>query len=193
MVDFKKFIFVIKFPLLIIVLLTLLFLMPSTLSRYQSKAISSSSAPVAYYAMSTNYFTDHILLDEILPSNEPYVYNFDISNTKNNKRTEVNLEYELSLKTTTNLPLRYYLYKNQNYTDTNANTIIISDITSMDDDGTYFRVMKAAKENFSYALDQINHYQLVVYFPETTTDSSYQGTYESIEITIDSKQIVDGD
>lgn len=193
MVDRKNFLKIIKLPLLLVVLFSILFLMPTTFSRYQNRAVSNTGISVAYYVVDTNYFTDEIFLTDLLPSSEPYVYNFDVSNFKRGKRTETNIEYELSIRTTTNLPLRYYLYLNESYTTSGAQSIISSDVTALDSDNTYFRTMKANIENFTYMQDQTNHYQLVVYFPETFDDYDYQDVYESIEITIDSRQKLDSD
>lgn len=193
MVDKKNFLKIIKLPLLLVVLFSILFLMPTTFSRYQNRAVSNTGISVAYYVVDANYFTDEIFLTDLLPSSEPYVYNFDVSNFKRGKRTETNIEYELSIRTTTNLPLRYYLYLNESYTTSGAQSIISSDVTALDSDNTYFRTMKANIENFTYTQDQTNHYQLVVYFPETFDDYDYQDVYESIEITIDSRQKLDSD
>ena len=46
---------------------------------------------------------------------------------------------------------------------------------------------------FSHLYDEVNNYQLVVYFPSEYKDYKYQDIYELIEIVVDSKQVIDED
>ena len=103
------------------------------------------------------------------------------------------MSYDLSIRTTTNLPLEYELYLNEDYKDSGASTIFTSDNTEQDSDSTYFRNFKTDTKYFSYLYDEKNTYQLVVRFPKDYIDYKYQDIYESIEITIKSKQIVKSD
>ena len=100
------------------------------------------------------------------------------------------MEYDLKIRTTTNLPLEYRLYSNQNYNDTDALNIITSDEITQDEDGTYFRIIKTNTESFSYKEKKENIYQLVVYFPQKYNTINYQDIIEGIEISVDSKQVI---
>lgn len=100
------------------------------------------------------------------------------------------MEYDLTIRTTTNLPIEYELYKNDQYTNATAQNIIKSDDIVQDDDSTYFRVLTTETETFSYNEAKKNIYQLVVRFPEKYNTINYQDIIEAIEITVDSKQII---
>ena len=191
--DKEKFLLAFKLSILAIIILLILLLMPSSFSKFVSKSDSNAKAEVAFYLVKSDYFTESILLEEIAPKTEPYVYNFTVSNFSSDGRTETNLSYDLSIKTTTNLPLEYKLFLNQNYNDDGAVDIITSNETTADDDGTYFTTFTTDKKYFSHSYDETNNYQLVAYFPPTYNDSKYQDIYELVEIIIDSKQILDTD
>lgn len=189
-INVKKFkLMTFTFCLFLILIITI-FLTPTTISKYTSQSTSSADVDVAFYLIKTSYQSTTVLLDEITPRNEPYVYTFTIANNNGVNRTETKLEYDLSIRTTTNLPLTYSLYMNQNYDDQNASNIITNQRLIQDDDGTYFNKFETSKNYFSHEYDESNTYQLVVSFPNTYVDEMYQDIIESIEITINSKQII---
>ena len=127
----------------------------------------------------------------MIPQDEPYTYNFIVANNNGEKRCETNMEYTLTITTTTNLPLTYKLYLNEKYTDLNSKNIIISEETAPDDDGTYFKTIKTNKLTFSHEKDESNIYQLVVEFPKQYNTTDYQDSVEAIIINVDSKQIIE--
>ena len=184
---FKAFIFG---TLLFVLLLLTVFLTPTTLSKYSTSTDSSAETQIAFYLLKATYQTSTVLLEEITPRNQPYTYTFAVSNTNGTKRTETNLQYDLSIKTTTNLPLTYELYMNSVYTDANADEVITNSTTTQDSDGTYFNIFTTDTEYFSYSYNQTNNYQLVVYFPSNCVDEMYQDIVELIEIRIESKQVM---
>lgn len=190
MIDKKKFISCMKINVLFLVLLIVLLNIPSTLSRYTSSSSSDVETDVAFYVLKSDYQTENILLDEIVPRDDPYVYNFSVANNDGTNRLETNLSYDLSIRTTTNLPLEYELYLNEDYTSSGASSIFVSDNTVLDSDSTYFRNFTTDTKYFSYLYDEVNNYQLVVYFPREYIDYKYQDIYESIEITLKSKQVI---
>jgi len=67
----------------------------------------------------------------------------------------------------------------------------VYDVTFATEDGTYFRYIKTDKIYFTHLYDEVNNYQLVVNFPSEYKDAKYQDIYELLEITIDSRQIID--
>ena len=176
--------------LMIVLLVVTIFLIPTTLSRYSTSTDSSAETQVAFYLLKATYQTSTVLLEEITPRNTPYTYSFAISNTNGTNRAETNLQYDLSIRTTTNLPLTYELYLNSVYTDNNADEIITSSTTTQDDDGTYFNIFSTDTEYFSHQYNQTNNYQLVVYFPSNYVDEMYQDIIELIEIRIESQQVL---
>ena len=181
---------IIKLLILVFVLILLIKMITFTYSKYESRANTKPNIIVAFYVLNKDYQSMNLNLDELFPREEPYIYTFSISNTKGQKRCQTDLEYELSIKTTTNLPITYELYKNQNYNDDNATSIKKTDEIIQDEDGTYFRIITTETESFSFREDETNIYQLVVHFPQEYNTINYQDIIEGIEITVNSKQII---
>ncbi len=179
---------------IIVIIFLLLFsfvVIPYAYSRYESSATSNLVAPIAHYLLKADYIQTNIEVGTIVPSDDPYIYTFTISNNYQGRRTEINLEYDVAIRTTTNLPLEYELYINQDYEHPSSTSSIISDEYIQDDHNTYFRELKVAREYFNFTLDEINNYTLVVRFPSQYKVNNYEEIIESVEIIIDSRQKVD--
>ncbi len=194
MISKKRFVLAIKLSMAIILLMTAIAILPKVFSRYQSSANSNSDIDVAFYIINAEYQSQNVVLSKLKPSNDPYLVNFTVSNNDGTNRLGVDATYDLKIVTTTNLPLSYELYKNQTY-NTNGATNVISSTTSIaaDEDGTYFKTMVAPSETFSFQSNQTYSYQLVIYFPTEYMSYNYQDIVESIEIVVDSKQILEDD
>lgn len=189
----KKFLLISKINLLVIILLILIKIMPVTLSKYQSSGIGNMNSNIAFYLLTADYLTQKIKLSDLTPSDNPYVYTFTVGNEKDSKTSEVDIEYILSIVTTTNLPLRYELYENSNYQDENAVNLIndSNTVIEKDEDGTYFQKFTFEKENLYFNNPSTNTYTLLVYFDKSNNDAKYQDVVEGLRIIVDSKQIMD--
>ena len=184
----KLYTFIIVF--LLIDLLAVLVVINTSNARYESTAVSNTELEVALYALEED--DDYtISLNEMVPREEPYVYKFTVTNTdKNGKLSDVKLYYDLKIIATTNMHLNYKLYKNQNYLSPSANSIVNLDIVAPDEDVTFFRTLTTSRVYFGFEEVETNEYTLLVYFPETFKNSKYQDLIESIQINIDSQQVV---
>lgn len=183
MFDIKKFIKLNRVTLLIGILFLLLLLVPITYSRFESIKNTKTGIDAAFYVVDTNVEEKSLQLGSIVPSDEEYIYYFTISNYKETKRAEVNIEYDLKIKTTTNLPLTYDLYK-----DGSNESIILSQQVEEDEYGTYFNVITTNKEELPFNSDVINKYKLVVKFPKIYNTFNYQNIVEGVMIIVDSRQ-----
>lgn len=175
---------------LLFLFLFLLILLPMSYSRYESNTESNINTTVAHYILNPGYQYIDVKIPNLVPRDDPYIYNFSISNNRDGTRTETLMEYDLTIKTTTNLQLDYELYLNENYQNPNATNIITTTNIVQDQYGTYFKEIFTTKSYFTYSYDETNNYTLLIYFPKTYINYKYQDIIESIYIIIESKQVI---
>ncbi len=180
-----------KLFLLLIGLFVVIRMFTLVLSRYESESSSIANVDIAFYLLKEDYSQMSLNLASIIPRNNEYVYTFSIGNQDGTKTAEVDLEYDLTLRTTTNLPLTYELYMNEiDYTSQSAVNIIQNNTITQDDDGTFFRTMTTPKQTLYYNNPLTNVYQLVVHFPAQYNTEDYQDIIEALEIKVESKQLI---
>ena len=92
------------------------------------------------------------------------------------------------VKTTTNMPFVYKLYK---VNGTNLEDVSLNERVITDEDGMYFRIIETGDYEFGFEEKTIDLYQLYIYYPEEYSTYEYQNIVENISITIDSKQILE--
>ena len=95
------------------------------------------------------------------------------------------MEYEIVLKTTTNLPLEYQIVKNG--TILNAKQEIITD-----DDGTYYRRISLDADQMNQGTDITDNFVIKVTFPKANdTNAEYSDLIEYIKLDLNAKQIIE--
>lgn len=176
----------IKLIILVMCFLIFLRLVNLVLSKYESEAKSTANVDIAFYLLKEDYKTMTLNLGSIFPQNDAYIYTFTIGNQDGVKTAEIDLLYDLTIRTTTNLPLTYELKKE---TDAGSVNIIKTNTVETDEYGTYFRKITTDSEELYYRTPQTNTYQLIVHFPENYNTQDYQNIIEALEITVDSHQI----
>ncbi len=184
----SRFIFLIKIIIVLGIVVFALTYITSTLSKYNSVGTSQASVDIAYYLVDETSISNSLKVGGIIPRNEPYTYTITVSNNDGVKRTDVTLEYDLIIKTTTNLPLEYSVYLNENYDDTDATNIIKTSVDEADSDGTYFKTITLPTKELSYKKDETDTYQLAIVFPARYNSSEYQNILEYIEVSINARQ-----
>lgn len=189
MFDRKKFIKANKITILFIILTITIMFVPFVYSRFLSEVESDSKLETAFYILDSDYYGATINLGAITPREEPYIYNFAISNHNETDRLEVEMKYSLKIITTTNLPLTYELYMNGD----NENSIIISDENILDEHDTYFKEIKTNDIILGFEEDETNEYELYVYFDEQYDNFEYQDIVELVDIKIESNQILESE
>jgi len=172
--------------LFLVACLLFIFKIPSSLSRFTSLLNSDVEGSIAFYVIETDYQTTEINLDKIVPSDTPYEYKFTVANYNEEKRLETNAEYNIVIRTTTNLNLEYELYENNS-----DESVIASKEIVQDEDGTYYNIIKTDTEYFGFTKNQINYYTLKVKFPLEYNSFNYQDIIESVEVMVLSSQVVD--
>lgn len=176
-----------KLVILVLCMLIISRIFVLVLSKYESISNSYANVDIAFYLFKEDYKTMTINLASIVPQDNKYIFEFTIGNEDGIETAEVDIEYELTLRTTTNLQLTYELYKNQD----SENNIIIDNNVLADEHGTYFRKMTTEKCFLPYSEGTTNLYQLVINFPANYNQEKYQDIIELLEITVNAKQVIE--
>ena len=181
-----KFLFFFKYIAIFLLVVFIINIMEITYSKYSSSANGDAAANIAFFIVDVGTYENTISLNNLEPSNNDYIYKFTVNNFKNNKRTNVKLDYNLEFVTTTNLPLTYKIYKE------GTNNIITSNEIIQDGDMYFNKRNTNEAGSFSYEENQTEEYTLVVNFPITYNDKpdEYQGLIDSFMIKINATQRV---
>ena len=185
--------FIIILIAIIGVSLSLFFALFRTFSSYQTVVIGDISSNIAFYLTKGEYQVQQIYLSSLTPRAAPYVYTFSVTNRDGTKVSDVDVEYVLKVVATTNLPLRYELYMNENYTDNGATNLATNQNTTIERDeyNTIFKTITLSSEELLYNTPKANNYTLLIYYDANNNDAKYQDTIESIRIVTDSRQIIE--
>lgn len=186
----KRFVILAIFMLLLIILS--FFLFQKAYSSYESSAKLNANISKALYVLKDGRTTFNLDSSKIIPSSTPYIYKFSVANFTDTKASEVDMEYSIKIRTTTNIPLTYELYRNQNYGDSGATNILTVTDTIQDADGAWYNVLSPANSfDFLYTTKTTDIYSLVITFPTTLkTNTNYADNIDAIEVTITSKQVI---
>lgn len=187
----KKFLIVILVMFLLICISLKLFQL--AYAAYQSSSKLNANIDKALYILKEDGLKFNIDLNKIEPSSKPYVYKFSISNFDGNKHSDVDIEYQLGISTTTNLPLVYELYRNENYDNPNATNLLDEMKYVQDKDGAWYNTYTSKdKYLFKYTEDKTDIYTLVIYFKEELKNTiEYADVPENIEIKLNSYQVIE--
>lgn len=181
----------IKLIIIVLCFLIVIRIFSITLSKYESKSNSNAHIDIAFFLLKEDYQSMNLNLGKIFPREESYIYTFKITNEENGKIAEVDIEYDLKIRTTTNLPLSFKLYMNEDYMSDTSKNIIVNTIDEKDEYGTYFKILQTEKQEFIHSTAKSNIYTLLIYFPKEYNTEDYQDIIDFIEIAVDSKQILD--
>lgn len=174
----------VKYALILSILLVAVVFFPSTLSKFQSNGSGDAKIDLAFSLLETDELVETISLTEILPDGKQYEYTFSVSNYNEEKRIDVNIQYDITIRTTTNLPIEYEIY------DSEGNKINTDFEIIKDEDGTYFNVLKTDKRIVTYEEDSIEMYTLKYSLDSVYNDSSYQDIIELITVEINAEQVM---
>ncbi len=176
-----------KIAFFIIAVLLVITTIRFTMSRYRSRGHSDANVDLAFYLFKEESISQELKLESILPRELPYEYNIYVANHDDTDRTETAIQYTIQLKTTTNLPLNFSVYK-----DDNTSEDLVTGIeTKKDEDGTYFKYIDVQGGSFGFRNNEEATYKLQVTFPKIYNQSEYEGIVEYVQITIKSNQKIE--
>ena len=183
----------------------------NTLARYETTTTGERNVEVAFWILDNSYQTERMLIKDIFPKdNDPFEYAFTVSNFVGDDIAETDLEYELLITTTTNLPLSYQISLNgSTYNDveeelyTDSNGTVYRKLAIGSEDNPYPLSMDTITAAASYNKTKITHeYILKVTFPEQSyvngslvnnkLNLDYADLIEDIQITVTARQKIGG-
>lgn len=169
---------------------TLVFADNNTDARYESSKDVNVNVDKAIFLLKPTDMIFNLNTYEIVPSNNKYNYTFSIANYDDTKQSEVDMEYTIDIRTTTNLPLNISLYRN--VSDINSATNILTKETVNDSNGVWYNLYKVnQKYNLNYTDRITDTYTLSINFPsDYKTNKVYAGMMEAIEIRISANQVI---
>lgn len=183
---------------LLIIIIVAFIRIRNTLARYETTATTERNVDVAFWIMDNSFQEERLLIKDIYPSTNPFEYTFTVSNFKNDKIAETDMEYEIVLTTSTNLPLSYEIQKNGT-TYSNKQEQLYTDT-----DGTVYREIRfgTAENPYPLIMDTISNttrtktkvtdtYVIKVTFPqENSANLEYADLIEYIKIDLTARQVI---
>ncbi len=191
MFDKKKFLLVAKLIFVFVSLVLIVNIAGSTYTKYESQVDVSANANVAFFVIEQGLYENQIYIDGLAPSSDPKYYRFYVTNKKNNRRADVDLDYTIKFETTTNLPLEYEIIRNQSFSGTHTN-ILNTPTLRQDENDVYYKVYTTnGSRRFSHLSDEVDEYTVKVTFPLQHKDSPdlYQGVIEMFSVIINASQV----
>jgi len=176
---------------LVAILMILISMDVFTLSRYETQVSSEHSLSTAVYLLKDTYNTLTIKLPDVVPDNHQYEYRFSVSNYTATEHSDTNLKYRIHIRTTTNTEIEYDLIDNWEVND--GQSVVISNATSQDSYGTYFRHILTGYKTMLYTEDKTDQYTIVFTFSDDFEDAKYSEIAEYIEVNIESSQVLQSD
>jgi len=177
---------------IVFVLFVAYYLFRVAYARYELRSSLVSDIDKALYIFESDEIRFNLDPAGIIPSNTPYIYRFSVSNFNDEHDSDVDITYNVSVRTTTNLPITLELYRNELPTSAGAVNLLTGCQDVQDEDGAWYHVYNV-NSNYSmyYADETTDYYTLVVNFPITyANDLTYVNSIENIEITLASEQMV---
>ena len=160
-----------------------------TYARYESDTTLKLNPNIAFFIVEATNTTKSLELTKMVPSNDYYDYYFEVSNFNDTGKANVDLKYNIQLKMTTNLPLTYEIYKVEDNTMANINTVNIS----TNQDGMYFKEYVDTNDYFmACKTKKTDRFLLRVYFPLEYKNNPdyYESVIDLVEININATQVV---
>ena len=160
-----------------------------TYARYETDTTLKLNPNIAFFIVDATNNTKSLELTKMVPSNDYYDYYFEVSNFNDTGKANVDLNYNIKLKMTTNLPLTYEIYKVEDNTMANINTVNIS----TNQDGMYFKEYVDTNDYFmACQTKKTDRFLLRVYFPLEYKNNPdyYESVIDLVEININATQVV---
>ena len=183
MINKKKFLSINRITITLVIIFILLVLLKSTYASFETNSNGEALSKVAFYILNTKTETENLKISNIKPDGKDNNYLITVSNFNDTKVSDVDLEYSLEIRTTTNIPVTYKLYLN----DSTDNIMSTKELVK-DTDNTYFYKYKSILQSFTHQVKRTDTYKLVINFPSNYNDEVYQSMIDDVEISVNARQ-----
>lgn len=196
MIDKKKLLKSFIIIALIIIILIVAIRIRNTLARYETVATTERDVDVAFWIADNSFKSQRLLIEDIFPRTDPFEYSFTVSNFEGSKIAETDMEYEVLITTTTNLPLNYTITRNGSTYSTTQELVT-------DDDGTVYRKIYVGTEENPFIINTIDDttseksqitdtFVLKVTFPANyNANEQYADLMEDVKIDLTARQRIE--
>lgn len=178
--------------IVIILLLILVVLIRSSHASYESSIEVTFGSETALFIYGIGTLTFNMDTDGIIPSDTAYVYPFTVSNfNANERRADVDIDYSMRIRTTTNLPLTYEVIYDEDYTEDSTN-LLTNEQLIQDAQGTWYKKYDVTGTyRMLWNENHTDNFKIVVHYDASyATSTEYAGSLENIEIIIDAVQVI---
>ena len=184
-----------------------------TLARYETTTTTERDVEVAFWIVDNSFDSQRLYINDIYPKSTAFEYAFtvanynpgaDLTSEADDKIAETDMEYEILLKTTTNLPLSYEIIREgatcakggELYPDAEES------ILYTDEDGTVYRKIEIGTTATPFTINTINDdtnqkqkitddFIIKVTFPEEySANQNYADLMEYIDIELTARQTI---
>jgi hypothetical protein len=174
------------------ILLLSTYLFQVAYSRYEVRTKLMANIDKALYLFKSETVSFNLDSSGIIPRDQSYQYRFSVSNFTTDASSDVDLTYNVKVRTTTNLPLQISMYRNQLPEDNDAVDIFSGSTNIQDEDSAWYHLYDA-ESNYEmlYETRKTDVYTMVITFPAQYANNEIYANYiESIEVILESKQMV---
>lgn len=168
----------------------------NTLARYETVATGQGDVSVAFWIVDNDFKSETIVIDDIHPSADSFTYTFSVSNFNDTKSAETDLEYEILLTATTNLPLSYEIVEvtKNGDTETEKPCTKVEELYP-NEDGTVYREIKLETEAngliMEHETEKTDTFRIKVTFPEGySANPDYADLMENIRLDLNARQVI---
>lgn len=165
---------------LLLLTLASLLLVSVSYSRYTSNVSGTAAASVAVWSSQTSVPTS-IDISGLTPG-ATKTYDFSITNTKDNRVSEVSQEYSVTVETTGNLPLTFALSPQDNIPSSVGTVIPEQNLTIGSEKVT------ASGGTLPHSVTETHTYRLTVTWPPDANLTVYKDEIDLVTLTVDAHQ-----
>ncbi len=186
----EKFRFLLFVFALFLVLFLARYLLGMAYARYEVRTKISANIDKALYIFEGERIAFNLQPLGMVPTDNVYDYHFSVANFNASKQSDVDLTYQVKIRTTTNLPLAIKLYRNELHTASGATNILGSAIEQQDEDGAWYRLYETVDSyDMPYSTRTTDYFTLIVlYEADNYKYPVYANYLDNIQIILESQQ-----